>query len=91
MKKVTKYRAIQIALRMEGYGREDVARCLGRSVDYVSKHFRLNDGMSFDLDEAYAILDLVGIPKEQIFVYFPPGGVEVSAGLKLKERREMVI
>lgn len=90
MKRITKYKAIQVELHMEGFTKDDVARQIGRSPDYVSKHFSVNGGRTFDLDEAYAILDLLGIPKEKIFEYFPPNG-EIPKSLKMVQRREAIV
>lgn len=90
MKRVTKYKAIQIELHMEGFTQDDVARQIGRSADYVSKHFSLSGGRTFDLDEAYAILEMLGIPKEKIFEYFPPNG-EVPNPMKMVARREAIV
>lgn len=74
MRRVTKYKNIQIALRFDGYTNQDIAEHIGRSTDYVSKRFCLHNNKPFNLKEAYAILDLVGIPRERIFEYFPPDG-----------------
>lgn len=87
MKKPKKYKAIQFELRMEDFTNEDVGNKLNRSRDYVAQHFRMVEGKSFRLEEAYAILDMLGIPKGKIFEYFPPGG-EPACQPVLKERRE---
>lgn len=82
MRRVKKYKAIQIALRMEGYINEDVGDYIGRSADYVSTHFRMVDGKTFRLSEAYAILDFMGIPRERIFEFFPPDGESIEDSLR---------
>lgn len=89
MRRVKKYKAIQFELRMEDFTNEDVGNKLNRSRDYVAQHFRMKNGKSFQLEEAYAILDMLGIPKEKIFEYFPPGG-EPAYQPVLRERRDVI-
>lgn len=47
-----------------------LANYLGRSANYIS--WRFNNKFPWNIDEAYKILDLLEIPKEQIVEYFPP-------------------
>lgn len=49
-----------------------LANYLGRSPTYISAH--LTHKHSWDIDEAYKILDLLEVPKDQIVEYFPPNG-----------------
>lgn len=37
---------------------------------------RFTGKTSWQLDEMYAVLDFLGLPKSEIFNYFPPKGVE---------------
>ena len=50
----------------------DLANNLGKSRQYISQH--LLGKYSWNIDEAYKILDLLEVPKEQIVEYFPPNG-----------------
>lgn len=49
-----------------------LANYLGRSSTYISAH--MTHKYSWDVDEAYKILDLLKVPKEEIVEYFPPNG-----------------
>lgn len=49
-----------------------LANFLNRSPSYVSTH--MTHSQSWELDEIYKILDLLMIPPEEIFTYFPPNG-----------------
>lgn len=90
MKKVKKYKAIQYALRMEGYNNQDIAERINRCKEYVASHFRMDSGKTFCLTEAYTMLDMAGIPRERIFEFFPPDG-EGAPALTFSERRETVV
>lgn len=81
MRRVEKYKRIQLLLRMDGLTNTDVGEHLGRSKDYTARRFRLQDGSSFGIEEAYAILDLAGLPREDIFKYFPPGGKDAPVAV----------
>ena len=94
IRKVKKYFEIQLRLRMNGFTKKDVAEHIGRSEDYAARRFRLDAGRGFGLEEAYKILDLAGLPKSDIFKYFPPGGeapAEPLNGPRLMERKEAII
>lgn len=60
-----------------------LANFLGRSPSYVST--RMTHNYSWELDEIYKILDLLMIPQEEIFTYFPP-----NAGLPLKGKHAKI-
>lgn len=77
MRRVTKYKKLQFHMMMNEYEYEDIAKCLGRSKDYVGRHLRMEKGFTFPLDEAYKILELMKIPREKIFEYFPPNGDDI--------------
>ena len=47
-----------------------LARKLQRGVTYVSQ--RMMGRKPWPMDEAYAILDLIRVPHDQLAVYFPP-------------------
>lgn len=49
-----------------------VAEAIGRSVCYVNH--RMVGVYNWSIEEAYALLRLIGKPPEDIFKFFPPGG-----------------
>ena len=49
-----------------------IARKLQRGVTYVSQ--RMMGRKPWPMDEAYAIMDLLRLPYDQMAVYFPPRG-----------------
>lgn len=49
-----------------------MANFLGRNSTYVSS--RMTHKYAWNIDEIYAILELLEIPKEQLTEYFPPNG-----------------
>lgn len=49
-----------------------LARKLLRGVTYISA--RMMGRKPWPLDEAYAIMDMLHLPHEQLSVYFPPQG-----------------
>lgn len=49
-----------------------LARKLQRGVTYISQ--RMMGRKPWPMDEAYAILDLIRVPYDQLAVYFPPKG-----------------
>lgn len=49
-----------------------LARKLLRGVTYISQ--RMTGKKPWAMDEAYAIMDLLKIPYDQMAVYFPPKG-----------------
>ena len=57
---------------MNGFTKKDVAEHIGRSEDYAARRFRLDAGRAFGLEEAYKILELAGLPKEDILNIFLP-------------------
>ncbi len=62
-----------------------LANFLGRSQSYVST--RMTHNSSWELDEIYKILDLLMIPPEEIFTYFPPNGVLPEKVKPAKDKR----
>jgi len=61
--------ALHGALKANDLTIQDVADELGRSLTYVN--VRMAGKESFTLDEAYAILDMVGADESEIYWYFP--------------------
>lgn len=49
-----------------------LANYLGKSSAYISTH--LTHKYGWDIDEAYKILELLNVPREEIVEYFPPNG-----------------
>ncbi|MCM1328402.1 MAG: DUF739 family protein [Ruminococcus sp.] len=56
-----------------------LANYLGKSTAYISAH--MTHKYAWDIDEIYAILELLKVPQEDIVEYFPPNG-----GLPQKSR-----
>lgn len=63
-----------------GYNLSAVANYLNRSRSYVSN--RMMHAADWKIDEAYKVLDLLEIPYEEIFTYFPPNGGVPAKGSK---------
>ncbi len=60
-----------------------LANYLNRSAAYISR--RMNDFMSWEIDEAYKIMEFLELPAEEIFSYFPPNG-----GLPVKGKQSKI-
>lgn len=66
-----------IALRQEMLAQDmqvkDIAQKLGRSLKYV--YDRFNGEYGWDIEDCYVVLEMLGLPQENIGKYFPRGGV----------------
>ncbi|MBQ4145438.1 MAG: hypothetical protein IJD36_02305 [Clostridia bacterium] len=89
MRRTKKYRLIRFELAYSGFVAEDIGELLGRCRDYVLVRLRGGNGKSFMIEDAYKILDMLGLPKEDIFKYFPPGGIEAEKP-RISASREVV-
>ena len=52
---------------------QDLNKKIGKSDAYFSS--RINGKKPFDFDVAYKILDVLEIPRADVFKYFPPHGM----------------
>lgn len=66
------YRKLRGAVVEKGLHLYDLAGLLGVEPMTVSQ--RMVGRTPWKLDEAYKVMDFLGLPKEQIFDYFPPEG-----------------
>ena len=67
-----RYRKLRGAMAERGKRQYDVANYLGYAPMFVSQ--RMTGRTPWRFDEAYKVMDYLGLPKEQIFDYFPPEG-----------------
>lgn len=66
------YNKIRGRMREMGVDRKWIRQKVGICEGAFSQ--KMNAKSSFSLDEAYAILDALRIPREKIYEYFPPDG-----------------
>lgn len=59
-----------------------LANYLNRSPAYISR--RMNELMSWEVEEAYKIMEFLELPAEEIFSYFPPNGGLPAKGKRAK-------
>ena len=82
-----KYSELREEMKKNDIGQAYLAKLLHVSGTYVS--LRINGKMSWSLEDSYKILEILRIPPEQIYYYFPPGGKEVKMpDLSVKEAKE---
>lgn len=66
-----------IALRQEMLAQDmqikDIAQELGRSLRYV--YDRFNGTFGWDIEDCYTVLELLGLPAENVAKYFLRGGM----------------
>lgn len=55
-----------------GMTQEELCREIGKGQQYMS--YRMNGKKSFTVDEAYVILDILGVPKDRFTEFFPKRG-----------------
>lgn len=69
--KGSRFIELECVMRRKHLTQKDLASVLNKeSVGVISNRFL---GKShWQLDEMYAVLDFLGIPKSEIFTYFPP-------------------
>lgn len=67
-----KYNALRVRMLEMDVGGKELGRLLKLSVASVSH--RMTGRESWKLDEAYAIMDYLGLPHEQLAQYFPANG-----------------
>jgi len=70
------YKKLRRALRAEGYIQEDVADIISRSQTYVSNRFR--GVKSWEIEDAFKILDAINVEPKDMPKYFPRGGITVE-------------
>lgn len=61
---------LECMMRRKHVKRKHIADGLGLSVNAIS--VRMRGKVPWALDEAYKILDIMGLPQSEIFNYFPP-------------------
>lgn len=62
-------------MRRKHVTQADIAKALGLEYNTgISNRFL--GKTPWELDEAYKVLDFLGIPLSEVFTYFPPEGVE---------------
>ena len=71
-----RYRKLRGAILQAGYKHSEVAKAVGLSSSNFSR--RMTDAHSFTLTEAYTILELLKLPREDISIYFPYHGKEAQ-------------
>lgn len=74
MNTTRKYRALKTKLFDLEIDQKELARKLQRSATYVSE--RMAAKRDWGLEDVYVICDLIGVPYQEIPVYFPKGGIE---------------
>lgn len=70
--KQTNHSYLRAKLKEYDIDEEYIGRKIMRSPSYISQ--RMTGKKPWQIDEAYAILDLIHIPHEQLPIYFPPKG-----------------
>lgn len=65
-------------LREQMQERDIDQRILGQALGLSSKSVsnRMTGAQAWSLPECYAALEFLGLPRSDIFIYFPPGGRE---------------
>jgi len=69
MKPFAKLRGAMVEKDVDGNA---LANYLNRSAAYISR--RMNELASWEVEEAYKVMDFLELPREEIFSYFPPNG-----------------
>lgn len=77
------FHKLRVRLTEFDYTQEDVARKTQLGVASVSA--RMNAHKPWNLDEMYAILDMIGEPPSRMHEYFPRGG-QNEAGCQRKQK-----
>lgn len=62
---------LEVALKRKHLYKKDLAPVIGKDSS-CPVQYRFNGKIPWQLDEMYAVLDFLGIPKSQIYTYFPP-------------------
>lgn len=66
------FRKLKGKLRELELTQDDICKKLHRSRGYLSA--RITGKASWELDECFEILDIIGEPREKFLEYFPKGG-----------------
>lgn len=67
----TRFIELECVMRHQSLTQKDLASVLKKeSTGVISNRF--TEKSPWQLDEMYAVLDFLGIPKSEIFTYFPP-------------------
>lgn len=70
--KQTNHNCLRAKLKEHDIDEEYIGRKILRSKSYISQ--RMTGKKPWPMDEAYAILDMMHIPHDQLPIYFPPKG-----------------
>ena len=54
----------------------DLSQLINRGTDYVSRC--LNGKAQWNLDEQYIIMDAIHRPHKEVYLVFPPGGIDIE-------------
>lgn len=69
-----RHKRLRAAMCAAGVTGQDIARRLDCSGNSVSA--RMTGRVPWSMSDAYTILDMLGLPSDQIYTYFPPGGID---------------
>lgn len=64
-----KHKKLRGALLELGYEPEEAAEAIGRKRTYFS--LRINGHRPWTTDEMYRLMDLIGKPYDEMYIYFP--------------------
>lgn len=71
-----------------GMTQKYLAKELG--IGFASLNHRMNGKYPWNLDEAYKVCEILDIPKDEIYIYFPPNGVEPEEAKPEKPRKPVL-
>ena len=77
--KLKRHAALRSAMIAAGYDQTYFAKKIGRCEAYVSQ--RLCGHKPWDEDDMYSIMNLLKLPFDAMYVYFPPRGVSKKQDL----------
>ena len=77
------YAALRGAMVTRGYDQYDLARLLLVGQQSVSNRFVCRT--PWTCDEMYKVMDWLGLPIDQLHIYFPPDGMDMRNRFVLEE------
>lgn len=69
-----RYKRLRAAMSAAGVTGQDIARRLDCSGNTISA--RMTGRVPWSMSDAYMVLDMLSLPSDQIYTYFPPGGID---------------
>lgn len=71
-----KYKKLRGRMYENQVTQDELSAVIDKSYGYVSE--RMTGKKSFRMEDVYSICDYLEIPYSEIYIYFPPNGMEVK-------------